>query len=503
MGAEQRSTSNNQSLATDLSLMDTVQNKRSSLERDIMTLRATPQTVISWYFNHDPLKELDAYRNAVALTTGSRRDIAEPIISDSRHKTISEAGAAILMMNIAFPELNGLIGEAYTDRFAEIIQRNTTENKREDKNIIIGTLDLVAFTLYTLHQSSGKRDLYTRTELEHMKIAADLLIYASIANVQEPTDVTVKIDNRTRKMTREGINRLYALDIYQSVADYGLSQKADEISQLIGLESLMSYATVFLNAARLPTVRKRAGLSQQKQLLGRMIDAVEHIFVEHPERLNDENRGRYQGKLHELMWFIDMQFYIETAHKYYIQLYPAQRAEDQPHIEYPSINRGFDYRLRDARNDQFILVQLKSGKKGHQYHPLIKVLKDPQMIDYNPEQLREKVASYRKAIMADFADPAISAHLLPSICQAATELETNSHNLLEYVNQNQDLGGDFDTRPMSRQQRRYYQRQLRKMQEKTHRQLERQHIPSQKSMTIDALTKVLESYYVPPTPKKK
>lgn len=371
-------------LGIDYQTVTTAERNTASIETRINTFQAAPSEVMTWNFAQDPLLEDLTWYKIVHQKLGSSQAFEAYASASTNKNRLYADGAAILVASVGFPEIPFGKAGSSLPTLEQFYFKETPEHMIGNKDAPLSPDDIIRLSLNRLTFRKLSVD-----DLQQLFTAAEML--QTSISFGKPVE-----SPKNPKLTNHSFNAFYALQIYRTIVNKADVSTDPEV-QLLGLRAKRA---LFANAVTqirynpdgFPDYEE--GTRQDAYL--EYIGALEKFFLQ--GNIKNLNAPETRGLLHEMLWVLDANLYLDHQGNKDWFIYPSTLAQDAPQIGYPKGNRGFDYRVQTNWSNR-LLVQLKSkGQVYHnkKYHPLIRVLNETHFNDTNPNRLAARFKIFRR-----------------------------------------------------------------------------------------------------------
>lgn len=374
-------------LTIDHQTVSASEQKVTAIELRIRTFQASPKEVMAWNFAQDPLLETMTHLK-IRHHKGEAAAFDEyKKISTSKNR-VYESGASLLVASVAYPEIFADQPSKVFKRLDEVFLRDISKDQVVNKDAPLSPDDIIKVSINRLMFKG-----LTYDDLYKIFIAAEMLKSALSFGVPQQSP-----HSNDSNVTNHHIDSFYANELYRTIVNKS-SNNPDRRTQMLCLKAkraLLSDSIIESRSQKSNELPNSNKDKDQHEAYMDYINGIEKIFLKDTNiNLNSpENRGM----LHEFLWYLDANLYLDHNGKNDLYVFPAFSAQDAPQIGYPQGNRGYDYRVQTNRWTQRMFIQLKSKDQVFRkktYHPLIRVLNEQSFQDINPVRLAKKLRSYR------------------------------------------------------------------------------------------------------------
>lgn len=374
-------------LAIDHQTVSASEQRTSGTELRIKLYQARPEEVLTWNFAQDPILETMAhlkFRHQRAGDTSAYEEYRS--ISNSKNQVYS-AGAALLTASVAYPEIFTDEPRNLHAKLEGVFLRDVPKDQIANIDAPLSPDDIIKVSLNRITFKNLSYD-----DLYRLFIAADMLNSSASFGIPQQSPYNSRATNHL-------VDLFYANEIYRAIANKTFSS-SDRRMQLLGLKAKRALFSESITQSRSHKQNSPENQYQgedPKQAYKEYIEGIERVFLDTPGiNLNTpENRGA----LHEILWLLDTNLYLDHKGENGWYVIPSATAQDAPQIGYPQGNRGYDYRVQTKSWNQRTFIQLKSKEQGFykkKYHPLIRVVGERNFRDINPGRLAMKLRAYRR-----------------------------------------------------------------------------------------------------------
>lgn len=445
----------------------------------IIRCDASPEEVIEWYRQQDPLEEDLTMSVFMGMENGMPHQIIRAVTAGQERMQALEIGAACLVANVYLKDEVAAAGEK--DWASAVINAIADNPDKYDTDLSqpFAPDELIAVSL-----TEGKGRRLDLEEARLIFMASEMIMASAMSRYDSMgaliLGTSMGEEERQKRLTPIAERRAANQNIHNFLI--GLcrretallvdEQPAARLLQLQIMEQSLAMHPVMITTREQPLVIIKSDeadpdpepKAMRHQLIDEYLDFLKQEF-DGPERLQGQTieGANLKGFMHEAIWLLDTLMIREMDDDHYT-VTPSLSYQDQPWFGYPKLNRGYDFTIKGNGKIELNFQLKSSGRREVKpYHPNIDVLVEKNFMDINPKRLGAKIAAYKRAIKSGF-DPEecekARKYLLPTAVQAVEmhrALETSNpanHAQLRADRYGIQLNEATLPRPMNRAERR-------------------------------------------------
>ncbi len=423
------------------------------LEARILLGEASPEGVLHWYFNRDPMYEQKTVSLMKELKNNALAYEEHKLTEFPRESRLHESAGTTLLASACFP---GAFKQQQTDWIGYIAQLHNLNLPDAQHNFeaqrIIRTL-----CLKSVHDNAVNAQSYQT--MHQLVLGSELLLMSSriytpasalsLVGDYDP-DRSYKLRMESQMFYKEVIKRTLDGKLPQEVLLLGLKAKVTSVADF--LYGVFTYGQV--------PVYSDEDKTQRRQTVARFIGDLRRVLVGNQDSkglLWGKTSAELRGELHEIIWFLDAVMWIEETDLRNLNVFPACENENRPTVGYPHFNRGFDFMLINSMNTDILKIQLKSSlnpRRKKDYHFQILEVREENFQDINPRRLNAKLERYlgllNRTHEQDKSD-VLQKYILPSVSQTIPDF--NSGKFISSEDLEEVYGGKPKNKGVLRRQK--------------------------------------------------
>lgn len=391
----------------------------------IKDLSASSEEVLEWYFAKDPyidiqeilISNIDPEDDPEALDIILDEMLGEP--------DALIVGGAILLGSRLMPDI---FEQEDPDVRRKMLQEKHREYRRlgmlkspndiSDRQALILTVATAFSEVYSVEERDA----------EAIYIAAEMLENGSSAK----NGFKRYLKNSSNEEALIQITQQLSTRLYNTVATMStIRPEEQELSdgvRMLGLNAAVQIASRNMGASM--DKLKMSDYTKADLEFSNLVNCIFETVFNRETGINERlNSNVVKGPIHEAIWFLDAYVLRRMYPEKYgpIRMNPSYLRDDAPEINYPDLNRGYDFVISNGVAEDY--VQLKSRSSQQEYHPSITVLEEKnfQDIQSNGKRLFNKLRAYMDWYINDFdpaMNPRIEKFILPSVVEEMEEMLT-------------------------------------------------------------------------------